>query len=358
MSYCWKRKQWLVLRGVVMLGATIWMVEGEPQVPCIFIFGDSLSDNGNNHALPTSAKANYFPYGIDFPGGKPTGRFTNGLNSVDFITQFLGFDKLIPPFANTAADISKGVNYASGAAGIRNETGKHLGSDINLGLQLTNHRTTVSQISAGLNKSSEKVEQLLNKCLYYVNIGSNDYLNNYFLPQYYPTSTSFTLDHYASDLIRQYSHIIRSLYDIGGRKFVLVGMGYIGSTPRALTTLETNSSVDDINKAAFIFNSNLKSQVDRFNKALPNASFIFINSTVSKVDPSLGFKVLDSGCCQVGENGQCVANARPFENRKDFVFFDSFHPTEAVNLLIAISSYNASIPGFTYPMNISQLVRS
>ena len=65
------------------------MVSGEPQVPCAqvpcyFTFGDSLSDNGNNNNLATRAKANYRPYGIDFPGGT-TGRFSNGRNLVDFI---------------------------------------------------------------------------------------------------------------------------------------------------------------------------------------------------------------------------------------------------------------------------------
>ena len=59
-------------------------------MPCFFIFGDSLSDNGNNNNLVTKAKANYQPYGIDFPGG-PTGRFTNGRNLVDIIGQYLPF---------------------------------------------------------------------------------------------------------------------------------------------------------------------------------------------------------------------------------------------------------------------------
>ena len=59
-------------------------VHGVPQVPCYFIFGDSLADNGNNNLLQTKAKANYAPYGIDFPNG-PTGRFTNGLTMFDMI---------------------------------------------------------------------------------------------------------------------------------------------------------------------------------------------------------------------------------------------------------------------------------
>lgn len=53
-------------------------------VPAMFIFGDSLIDNGNNNDLPSFAKANYFPYGIDFNGG-PTGRFSNGYTMVDTI---------------------------------------------------------------------------------------------------------------------------------------------------------------------------------------------------------------------------------------------------------------------------------
>ncbi|KAL2896688.1 GDSL esterase/lipase 7 [Bienertia sinuspersici] len=49
-----------------------------PLVPALYVFGDSLFDSGNNNLLPTLAKANYFPYGLNFPGSFPTGRFTNG----------------------------------------------------------------------------------------------------------------------------------------------------------------------------------------------------------------------------------------------------------------------------------------
>lgn len=56
----------------------------QPQVPCMFIFGDSLVDNGNNNGILTMARANYRPYGIDFPEG-PSGRFTNGKTIVDVL---------------------------------------------------------------------------------------------------------------------------------------------------------------------------------------------------------------------------------------------------------------------------------
>ncbi|KAK2982898.1 hypothetical protein RJ640_003554 [Escallonia rubra] len=60
-----------------------------PQVPCFFIFGDSLVDNGNNNAIITLARANYRPYGIDFPQGT-TCRFTNGRTFVDVLVEKLG----------------------------------------------------------------------------------------------------------------------------------------------------------------------------------------------------------------------------------------------------------------------------
>jgi len=79
-------KTWIVLH--LLLLATCYMqncVQGQSsEVPCLFIFGDSFSDNGKNNDLPTTAKANYNPYGVDFQEG-PTGRVTNGATEVDII---------------------------------------------------------------------------------------------------------------------------------------------------------------------------------------------------------------------------------------------------------------------------------
>ncbi|XP_047260949.1 GDSL esterase/lipase At1g29660-like [Capsicum annuum] len=103
-----------------------YVTKGEPQVPCYFIFGDSLVDNGNNNVIRSLARADYLPYGIDFPDG-PTGRFSNGKTTVDVIAELLGFDDYIPPYATARGrQILRGVNLASAAAGIREETGQQL----------------------------------------------------------------------------------------------------------------------------------------------------------------------------------------------------------------------------------------
>lgn len=43
-----------------------------------------MFDSGNNNILPTLAKADYLPYGVNFVKGA-TGRFTNGRTVADFI---------------------------------------------------------------------------------------------------------------------------------------------------------------------------------------------------------------------------------------------------------------------------------
>lgn len=58
------------------------------EARAFFVFGDSLVDSGNNNYLATTARADAPPYGIDHPSRRPTGRFSNGLNIPDIISQF------------------------------------------------------------------------------------------------------------------------------------------------------------------------------------------------------------------------------------------------------------------------------
>ena len=95
------------------------------EIKEMFVFGSSLVDNGNNNFLGTKAKADYLPYGIDFPNGA-SGRFTNGKNVVDLLGEQLKLPSLIPPFmepATKGSRIVEGVNHASGSAGILDDTG-------------------------------------------------------------------------------------------------------------------------------------------------------------------------------------------------------------------------------------------
>ena len=76
---------WLRLCLLVILANNF--VKGGISAPStIFIFGDSLADAGNNNHIRTLAKANFPPYGINFPNHVATGRFSDGFNAFDYFS--------------------------------------------------------------------------------------------------------------------------------------------------------------------------------------------------------------------------------------------------------------------------------
>ena len=78
------------------------------------------------------------------------------------------------------------------------------GAGISMGRQLKNHKIIISRI-ADILGNKRLAHKHLHKCLYSVGLGSNDYINNYFVPQYYHTSKKYTTEQYAEVLINQYS---------------------------------------------------------------------------------------------------------------------------------------------------------
>ncbi|KAF9589764.1 hypothetical protein IFM89_028673 [Coptis chinensis] len=362
-------KMWGVFALLVLVLNLNTLVEGQrpggPQVPCYFIFGDSLVDNGNNNNIASLARANYLPYGIDFSGG-PTGRFSNGLTTVDVIAQQLGFRNFIPPYAQASGrQVLGGVNYASAAAGIRDETGQQLGARIAFNGQLRNYQNTVSQV-VNILGDENSAAAYLRQCIYSVGLGNNDYLNNYFMPQTYPTSRQFTPVQYADVLIQQFSQQLRTLYNYGARKVALIGVGQIGCSPNALANSpDGRTCVERINSACRLFNDRLRNMVDNLNNNLNDAQFIYVNAygifdDIIRNPASNGFTVTNAGCCGVGRNnGQitCLPFQTPCRNRNQYVFWDAFHPTEAANFIVGRRSYSAQSSTDTYPIDIRRLAQ-
>lgn len=71
-----------------------------------------------------------------------------------------------------------------------------------------------------------------------------------------------------------------------------------------------------------------------------------------------GFTVTNRGCCGVGRNnGQitCLPFQTPCRDRKTHVFFDAFHPTESVNMILGRRTYKAQSSSDAYPYDLQQL---
>ncbi|KAF3782933.1 GDSL esterase/lipase [Nymphaea thermarum] len=317
----------------------------EPQVPCLFIFGDSLVDNGNNNGLLTLSRANYMPYGVDFPQGV-TGRFTNGRTTVDILGQCPSI-----------------LNKPGFRRMIRGQ-----GDHVSMNQQVQNFERTARRLTRLFGGNSSYAGEYLSRCIFHVGMGSNDYLNNYFMTNVYDTSTRYTTRSYAASLIRDYSAQLTRLYDLGARKVVVTAIGQIGCIPYELSRLSRNGSecVGNINRAVQMFNAGLRNLVTRFNRRLPDACFVFFNSYFAFQDlldnsGYYGFSVTDKGCCGVGRNnGQltCLPFQQPCEERESYLFWDAFHPTEAANVILARKSYSSPSTDEVYPMNIQQLASS
>ncbi|KAF5778935.1 putative triacylglycerol lipase [Helianthus annuus] len=346
------------------LSFQVSIAAASPQVAAMFVFGDSLTDNGNNNYLNSLAKANYDPYGIDFPQGSASGRFSNGNTIIDYLGDFLGLP-LLPAYANpdaTGSGLLQGVNYASASAGILEETGRNLGERISFRQQVENFASNLEQL-----KNEMKAEQLtkyLKKSLTVVIMGSNDYINNYLLTSFYATSYIYPPTTYTDLLIQQYTKRILALYSLGLRKFLIAGIGPLGCIPNQLANnfAPPGKCASLANDLAVMFNTQLRSLVSQLNTNYTDAIFVYGNTygAVSDIitnSRNYGFTVTDSGCCGIGRNqGEitCLPFSAPCVNRDQHVFWDAFHPTQAANRILAEKAYNGP-PSDCYPMNVKQM---
>lgn len=257
----------------------------------------------------------------------------------------------------------RGVNYASGAAGILDESGIHVGDRISLNRQLRNHRVTISHMSTLLGNRT-LTEEYLSKCLYIVEMGNNDFINNYLLPQFYPSSHLYKPEQFATILIQQYSKQLKTLYHYGARKIVVFGLGGLGCIPTELDLYGTEDSVcvDCIDSAVQKFSDKLKPMIDDLKSNLPNANFIYINSTSIAIrdPPSMGITNLREPCCEISGTigaGLCKHVGGACSDRASHYFWDGFHPSEAPNKVTAERAYTALLSTDAYPFDISQLAQ-
>ncbi|CAN1336157.1 GDSL esterase/lipase At1g71250 [Linum perenne] len=336
---------------VVTLLMMIMMTAAESaRVPAMFVFGDSLVEVGNNNYLSSIAKSNYYPYGIDYNRG-PTGRFSNGKTFVDLLGELVGVG-YPPAFADPTAVGSRilgGVNYASAAAGILDESGQHYGQRYSLSQQVLNFETTLYQLRATLGAAN--LTDYLSKSLAVLVFGSNDYINNYLMPSIYSSSYTYTPPQFANLLLNRYARQLVTLYGLGLRKFLIAGVGPLGCIPnqRASGQSPADRCVDYVNQMLGSFNEGLHSLVDQLNRQ-PGAMYAYGN-TYAAVGDILNnparFNVVDRGCCGIGRNQACT-------NRNGYVFWDAFHPTQAVNSILARRAFSGP-PRDCYPINVQQM---
>lgn len=153
---------------------------------------------------------------------------------------------------------------------------------------------------------------------------------------------------------------------MGLRKFFLTGLAPLGCIPnqRASSLAPPGRCVDQVNLMLGSFNVGLRTLVQQLNANHTGAMFTYGNTYSALGDilnnpSSYGFTVVDRGCCGLGMNrGQitCLPFAIPCSDRDQHVFWDAFHPTQAVNLILARRAFTGP-PSDCYPINIQQMAQ-
>ncbi|MBA0610278.1 hypothetical protein Godav_011145 [Gossypium davidsonii] len=333
-------KQWLVFAMVLVLGTLVSVTTAASLAT--FVFGDSLAEVGNNNHLQYSlARSDYPWYGIDFTGRKATGRFTNGRTIGDILSEKLGTSSP-PPYLSLSQNddaILQGVNYASGGAGILNETGQYFIQRLTFDDQINYFKKTKERIRAKI--GAQAANKLCNEATYFIGIGSNDYVNN-FLQPFLPDGQQYTHDEFVELLTSTLEQQFSRLYQLGARKILFHGLGPLGCIPSQRVKSKTGQCLKRVNEWMMEFNSKVQKLINSLNKHLPNAQMMFADTYAAVLDlienpTAYGFKVSNTSCCNVDTSigGLCLPNSKLCSERKDYVFWDAFHPSDAANEVLA-----------------------
>ncbi|KAF6994489.1 hypothetical protein CFC21_011180 [Triticum aestivum] len=329
-----------------------------------FVFGDSLVDNGNNNYLMTTARADSPPYGIDYPTHQATGRFSNGLNIPDIISEQIGAEPTLPYLSPElhGAKLLVGANFASAGVGILNDTGIQFVRTVNI-VRVSRQLHYFGEYQGKLRAlvGASQATQIVNRALVLITLGGNDFVNNYYLIPFSLRSRQFSLPDYVRYLIFEYKKILMRLYDMGARRVLVTGTGPLGCAPAELALRSRDGECDrDLMRAAELFNPQLSQALEELNARYGDGTFIAANSFRVHFDfisdpAAYGFRTAKEACCGQGPHngvGLCTAVSRLCANRDQYVFWDSYHPTERANRII-VSQFMTGSLDYVSPLNLS-----
>ncbi|KAA8532841.1 hypothetical protein F0562_033042 [Nyssa sinensis] len=331
----------------------------EKTATALYVFGDSTVDAGNNIHLETPAQANHLPYGIDF-NNTPTGRFTNGKTTADFLAIFLGLP-LVPPYLGLSEDeriyLTTGINYASGGCGILPETGKFIAKDcLTFDKQIDFLKVLSKMIYPTSFRTQRSFYSTYQRQFFSSLLGEMIMLSITFLLErvhgaVFRLKTFQISSSMNSPSALRYEYMIRRLYELGARKFLVNNIGPMGCLPHISRGGECNETV---NQMILPFSDNLSRMLEELQStSLCEAQFSNPNN----------FRFLAEVKENQEENG--IINTKDpcwpqnsttlSENRDQYFFFDGVHTTQASNYLFSVDCFNGTLCS---PQNVEGLMRA
>lgn len=124
---------------------------------------------------------------------------------------------------------------------------------------------------------NEIANEVLGEALYLLSIGTNDFLENYYmLPK---RSLKFSIEEYQNFLVGICGNFTTELYNLGARKVSITGLPPMGCLPLERTTniLLGGDCIEEYNNVAKDFNEKLKGLIANLNKQLAGIRLVLSN---------------------------------------------------------------------------------
>ncbi|MEM6752413.1 MAG: SGNH/GDSL hydrolase family protein [Cyanobacteria bacterium P01_C01_bin.38] len=303
----------------------------QPQFDGLYVFGDSLSDNGNVFIGQNYVRDNLNP-NFEIAPSPPyfPGRASNGFVWTDYLAQELGFDlKPVLEFAQTApvSENSNGeyeINSSFGGNTATQSTnfafgGAKLVNDVSdPGSLFTPSIST--QVDWFLKDLEVKQIEASEDALYVIGGGPNDYVFDDFTD---PTEPVMVV-----------TDVITDLYDAGARYFLVPNIPDLGGTPigRSLSDEQTAFLTDISKRHDDLLETNLRNlERDLPDIEIETVDLSGLNVDIANDPEAFGFtNITDSYLIREGANFSTAG-----DNPSEYLFFDEIHPTTVGHLLIA-----------------------
>ncbi|KAK8672355.1 hypothetical protein V6N13_110727 [Hibiscus sabdariffa] len=349
-----------------IVALVVWMTRihpcsarSKPKFPAIIIFGDSSVDPGNNNYINTFFKANVTPYGTNFPGHVPTGRFSDGKLVTDFMASTLWIKDVVPPFLApnlSDDDLRTGVSFASAGSGYDDLT-TTLSNVITVSRQVEMFRSYIDKLKGIV--GDEEAKSIIAKALVLISAGTNDLIFNFFdLPT---RRLEFNFDGYTGFLLQRLEDLVEEIYDLGCRKIIVVGLPPIGCLPfqmkLRLENPRNRHCLEDQNSDARSYNKKLVRLLPEIQAELPRSKLVYADAYQPLMDminhpEQYGIAETSVGCCGsgilVGLSLICNGMSPVCRNPREYVFWDSVHPTQQVYRQLAKYVVKEVVPKLTY----------
>ncbi|XP_066318061.1 GDSL esterase/lipase At2g04570-like isoform X2 [Miscanthus floridulus] len=199
---------------------------------------------------------------------------------------------------------------------------------------------------------ASRAAAIVGGALHVVSIGTNDFLENYFMPLATGRSAQFTVPEFEDFLVAGARQFLARIHHLGARRVTFAGLAAIGCLPLERTTnaLRGGGCVEEYNDVARSFNAKLQAMVRGLRDEFPRLKLVYVSVYESFLrlitnPQKFGLENVEEGCCATGrfEMGIMCNDDAPLtcDDASKYLFWDAFHPTEKVNRLMANNTLQA-----------------